>query len=101
LPAKVGSMEWLGGPWVCRKMKWHYAIEAPSAGNVRVADVRYVGRPDGSTSEREATAIAALPELAAAAENLLHEVGFGRIIFDTTASERLRAVLAQIRGQEA
>lgn len=89
----------LAGPWVLRKMTTHYAIEALEAGGVRVAEVRHVRRPDGSTSEREARAIAGLPELAAAAEGLLHEMGFGRVIFDTQASERLRAALAVVRGQ--
>jgi hypothetical protein len=87
-------------PWACRKMKEHFAIEAPAAGNVRIAEVRYVGRPDSSTSEREARAIAALPELAAAAEALLHEVGFGRIVFDTPSSERLWAALSAVRGRQ-
>jgi hypothetical protein len=99
VPAKVRLSDLLAGPWVCRKMSTHYAIEAPNAGGVRVAEVRHIGRPDGSTSEREANAIAMLPELVAAAENLLHEVGFGRIIFDTPAAERMRAALAATRGQ--
>jgi sugar phosphate isomerase/epimerase len=71
--------------------------ELPCHG-VRVAEVRYSGRPDGSTSECVARAIEGLPELADAAEALLHEVGFGRIIFDTPASERLWAALSSVRG---
>lgn len=86
----------LAGPWSYRKARTHFVVEA--ANGVRVAEVRYVGRPDGTTSESAAAAIAALPELAAAAENLLEECGFGRMIFDTQGSERLRAALLAVRG---
>lgn len=90
----------LAGPWVCRKLNTHYAIEAPAAGNVRVAEVRHVARPDGSISKREAVAIAAMPELAAAAEALLRSVGFGRTRFDTEESERLWDALSTVRGRK-
>jgi hypothetical protein len=36
-------------PWVGRKAKKHFVIEA--ANGVRVATIRFIGRPDGSTSE--------------------------------------------------
>jgi hypothetical protein len=49
------------GPWLYRRMRRHFVIEA--ANGVRVAEVRYCGRPDGSTSETDAASIAALPEL--------------------------------------
>lgn len=38
-------------------------------------------------------------ELADAAEALLREVGFGRTVFDITASERLWAALSAVRGR--
>ena len=100
MPGNVPLSDLLAGPWVCRKMAAHYAIEAPAAGNVRVAEVRHVGRPDGSASEREARAIATLPELAAAAEAVLRDVGFGRIVFDTGASTRLWAALSAVHGRQ-
>ena len=52
------------GPWKVRKLTYHFAIDA--AHDVRIADVRFIGRPDGTTSEVEATLIAAAPDLLAA-----------------------------------
>lgn len=36
-------------PWTYRRLRTHIAIEA--ANGVRVAEIRWVGRPDGTTSE--------------------------------------------------
>lgn len=91
----------LDSPWVARLKKTHFAIEASGAGNVLIAHVRYIARPDGSTSESEAVAIAALPELVAAAEQLLRDCGFGLFVCETAASERLRAALSIVRGRKS
>ena len=42
-------------PWVGRKAKTHFMIEA--ANGVLVAKVHYIGRPDGSTSATEVDCI--------------------------------------------
>lgn len=44
-------------PWVYRRAITHFVIEA--ANGVRVAEIRFIGRPDGSTSERDARLIVA------------------------------------------
>lgn len=44
-------------PWMGRQMTAHFAIEA--ANGVRVAEVNYIGRPDGSTSEDDVDFIVA------------------------------------------
>lgn len=51
----MSQTEYAPLPWSYRRMRWNFAIEA--ANGVRVAEVRYVGRPDGSTSEDQAKAI--------------------------------------------
>jgi hypothetical protein len=84
-------------PLIERSMKG-YVFTADVAGQ-HAADMNTLRAAIAAAEAAQAMAIAALPELAAAAENLLHEVGFGRIIFDTPASERLRAALAAMRGE--
>ena len=44
-------------PWSYRRLNKHFVIEA--ANGVRVADIRFIARPDGTTSEAEAAAIVA------------------------------------------
>lgn len=44
-------------PWSYRRMKRHFVIEA--ANGVRVAEIRFIGRPDGTTSEDDARRIVA------------------------------------------
>lgn len=42
-------------PWTYRKAKYHFKVRA--ANGLLVAEVRYVKRPDGSTSEDQAALI--------------------------------------------
>lgn len=58
-------------PWTYRKMRTHFAIEA--ANNVRVAEVRYHIRPDGSSSEQVAMLISELPNIVKALEDMAQQ----------------------------
>jgi uncharacterized protein (DUF362 family) len=85
-------------PWKCRRMKTHFLVETTRG--IRVAEVRYSKRPDGSTSEAEAAAIALLPEIVSAAQEFLTETGCGRFVVETSGSAKLRAVLDAIGGDK-
>lgn len=56
------------GPWHVRTMRPHFAVEASNG--VRVADVRYIGRPDGTTSVADAALIAEAPAMLEALRDL-------------------------------
>lgn len=51
----MGQQQNTPAPWSYRKLAKHFAIEA--ANGVRVAEVAFIGRPDGSTSEDTAALI--------------------------------------------
>ncbi len=53
------------------------------------------------TGKANARLIAAAPDLLDALEDLLHEVGFGRVITETTASTKARAAIAKATGGAA
>ncbi len=93
-PEKEIMSDLLYTPWICRKKKLHYVIEAPNAGGVHVAEVKHISRPDGSTSELEANAIAATPDLLAACL----EVANG---YSTHGSEMARAAIIKATGEKA
>lgn len=59
------------------------------------------GIQDGSEASANAILIAAAPDLLDALEDLLHEVGFGRVITETTASTKARAAIAKATGGAA
>ena len=68
------------------------------------SDGVYIKIAKGLGTEKEqslARLIASAPDLLDALEDLLHEVGFGRVITETTASTKARAAIAKATGGAA